>query len=337
MRKRCHKLFRLQFTLSTLFFLALLISFLITNPVIAKENDAAIRYLLLKNPYAGFTPGNCNPNWDYLISQANSDSKVVIFPPPENTTTFIKCNTATDSDSVVRVGSYRTTVWRSDSFEGNFCQETSPDAKSLITKIQSTGGFDTGPGVYAGVWVDDIHPDVTMNATLQHNLPTEMVGNTGLWKAGPKISTHPCISPAECPDIWESGWRENYIVETSSKTPEDWHRSFSYADSPAKPQYLGETYQDGGVYKHYYRLHPTHQKWGQYWAIRQTFRSSGEVHIKPIFEKWRQHGLQNHYLGWPKYNIELHRPLEGGWCAIIKMLKFDAPEDWKAPAGSPSQ
>ncbi len=81
MRQWYGKYFKLQTCFYALLSLTIFIFFLTITPLAAKADDESNIFLFLRHINWGFSPGGCNPNWEYLISQANHDSKVVNFSP----------------------------------------------------------------------------------------------------------------------------------------------------------------------------------------------------------------------------------------------------------------
>ncbi|MEM7591337.1 MAG: glycoside hydrolase family 11 protein, partial [Cyanobacteria bacterium P01_A01_bin.83] len=245
-------------------------------------------------------------DWNSLVEQSKIDS-------------FIQYN---QSGPGPRVNFNRTLTWESPKFEGDYVAVTArPDAKALTVHVDGTGGFAGYVNEYAPpTWneplrLDDVHQDVTIEGRVEHNFKSEY----NHWVSGPKVSARPCAKKSECKDIWQSGWSENYIIENSSRTPEEWHEHDNR-------KYLGETYHDGSAYKHYSFSHHT-GGWDMFWAVRQDYRSSGEVHVAPILEKWRQNGMKNGYLSWVSYNMELIG--KGPWEGTMKITDFETQDNWK--------
>ena len=259
-------------------------------------------------------------NSDLSISQEDWNSLV----KKSKTDNFIQYN---QSGPGPRVNFNRTTTWEAGSFEGDYIAITErPDAKALTVHLDSTGGFAGYVNEYVPTsWdealrVDDVHQNVTIEGRVEHNF-----SNDSRWASGPKVSARPCANKSECEDIWESGWYENYIIENSSWTPEQMHQRYTKPEFNGK--YLGETYHDGSAYKHYTVMHPGHGKWQMFWAVRQDYRESGEVHIAPILKKWRENGMKNAYLDWVNYSMELFQ--EGPWEGTMKISDFETTDNWK--------
>ena len=253
-------------------------------------------------------------NWNSLIEQSKTDS-------------FIQYNQPGPGQ---RVNFNRTLTWQSPNFEGDHVAITArPDAKAVTVHV------DGGKGSFAGYvneyvpqsWngslrLDDVHQDATIAGKVEHNF-----GNENFWVYGPKVSVRPCAKKSECENIWESGWYETYIVENSSWTPKQIHQSYTNPEGFYKGKYLGETYHDGSVYKHYKYVHPVHGKWEMFWAVRQNYRSSGEVQVAPILEKWRNNGMKNGYIQWVSYNMELLG--KGPWLGTMEIKNFETTDNWK--------
>lgn len=175
---------------------------------------------------------------------------------------------------------YDTPVFTDGSFSGtlfrDFTNTTRFDA-TLTVQVNSTSGvFDTAiRGYYTNADVDSVHPQFYVGATV---IATVNGTTTGDWWVGPKIT----VNFDGYPD-----WYENYIVENSNRSIGVWDSTFTTNGNT----YLGDTVDAGGeTYKHYLYVQFA---WKQYWAIRQTFRTSGDVAIKPILEFWRANGMPN--------------------------------------------
>ena len=245
-------------------------------------------------------------NWDSLVEKSKTDK-------------FIQYN---QQGPGPRVNFNRTLTWEANSFEGDYIAITErPDAKALTVHVDATGGFAGYVNEFVpqswdeSLRLDDVHQDVTIEGRVEHNFGDD-ISNGSRWATGPKVSA-----------IGESGWYENYIVENSSWTPEEYHEYYTEPGGYYNAEYLGETYHDGSVYKHYSYMHPAHGKWRMFWAIRQDYRESGEVHIAPILEKWRDNGMKNGYLDWVEYNMELFG--KGPWEGTMKISDFETTDNWK--------
>ena len=293
------------------------------------HSNEAVNFLAVagNNPLRGFpfeekpsgensSSGVGGVNWNSLIEKSKTDS-------------FIQYGQSGGKAATVgpRVNFNRTLVWESPNFKGDYIAVTAPGVKAITFHTKnSTGGHAAYVSEYVPAsWdeplrLDDVHQDVTIRGRVEHNFDNE-----NRWAFGPKVSAHPCAKKSECEDIWKSGWYENYIVENSSWTPEQMHERYTKPEFNGK--YLGETYHDGSAYKHYRVTHPVHGKWKLFWAVRQNYRSSGEVHIAPILEKWRENGMKNGYLSWIEYNMELFG--KGPWEGTFKISDFQTTDNWK--------
>ena len=200
------------------------------------------------------------------------------------------------------IGSNHSSVWTTDSFDGNFHRQITGDGKHFKIDLEATaGGFDTAMiEVYRPILVDDIDSQATISSTIDVKLD-----GAGEWWVGPKFSVKEDVSQG----LHEN--YENYVVENASRSPESYHSRLSYMGT-----YLGQTVHDGSTYKHYYNEHNT---WGQFWAIRQDYRDTGSVSLKPILNMWRNNGLPNHYFNTMRTNIETDGELSG----TVEMSNID--------------
>ncbi len=153
MSKRYHKPSSQQTSVSVLFFLILSISFLTVSPAMAKENDPAIRFLLLNK-------SNC------------SAKQILKSCEKEN----------------ISVGKYNSGVWLSDSFEGTHCRTVCGEFESMVVEVNSTvGGFDTAVrDNYTNTPVDDISGPKPVHTSVV----VQSVSGEGSWWIGPKISVY---------------------------------------------------------------------------------------------------------------------------------------------------
>lgn len=231
-----------------------------------------------------------NNNWSAYSESRN-------FVVPEIITNCIKEN--------IDTGLHNLPVWTSDSFEGTFCRKIIGDVDYLeITINENAGGFDTAVTINnSPTLVDDIAPGLMVSATIKVELE-----NSGNWWVGPKFSVREDVSQGL------EGNYENYVVENASRTPEEYDERLTRNDGI----YLGETNQNGSIYKHYVKPHRT---WDQYWAIRQDYRESGTVSLNPILEMWRNNNLPNEYLRTIRVNIETSGPVNG----IATMTSINIP------------
>jgi len=200
------------------------------------------------------------------------------------------------------IGSNHSSVWTTDSFDGNFHRQITGDGEHFKIDLEATtGGFDTAMiEVYRPTLVDDIDSQATISSTIDVKLD-----GSGEWWVGPKFSVKENVSQG----LHEN--YENYVVENASRSPKSYHDRLSYMGT-----YLGQTVHDGSTYKHYYNEHNT---WGQFWAIRQDYRDTGSVSLKPILNMWRNNGLPNHYFNNMRTNIETSGELSG----TVEMSNID--------------
>ena len=214
----------------------------------------------------------------------------------------------------IQAGQFTSGSWISKKFQGEHCRELSATGTTLTTQLQvEEGGFDTG------IWhsttdnrIDDLHPETTISAQTEIDLFD--VEDKSWWMVGPKVSAMICQNCSLEDNL--STWYENYIIENASQSPDQRHEKC--LNSPEKCQYIGQTAQNGSTYKHYLWKHNT---WKQFYAVRQDYRTGGEVNIAPIMKYWRNNGHPNHYLNGIKYNFESGNAVSG--TVIIKDLKID--------------
>lgn len=201
-------------------------------------------------------------------------------------------------------GTYNSPLWLSDTFEGNFCRGITGDVEKFQVDIDSKqGGFDTAVDKRnSKIRVDELDSQVRVSS----NINVDLEG-TGDWWVGPKFAIKENLSQGLNENY------ENYVVENGSRTTQEYHKRLSF-----NGDYLGQTYHDGSWYKHYYTEHST---WGQFWAIRQNYRNTGEVSLKPILNIWRKNGLPNEYIGPLRVNLETLGQVSG----TVKMSELDFP------------
>ena len=203
------------------------------------------------------------------------------------------------SDERLELGTRGSPVWTSRAFEGTFCRDIVGDGESLTLTLDAReDGFDTAiVSEYNPVRVDDLR---TTPLPVSATVAPEFSGS-GNWWIGPKFSVR------ESAGQGLEGNYENYIVENASRTPEEYHERLTSEDGGT---YLGETRQDGGVYRHYLVPHP-YQPWEQFWAVRQVYRESGAVDLALILEKWRANGLPNQLIPQWRVNVETSGEVRG--------------------------
>ena len=204
----------------------------------------------------------------------------------------------------VKLDNYNSPVWLGDTFEGSFCRGIIGDAEKFQVDIESTrGGFDTAiVRKNSALRVDSLNSQTKVFSTIDVAL-----NGSGNWWVGPKFPIKEDVSQGL------SGNYENYIVENASRTPSEYHQRLTNQGN-----YLGQTYQDGSWYNHYYTKHNT---WGQFWAIRQNYRETGSVTLKPILNIWRNNGLPNKYISPLRVNVETSGKVTG----TVEMSDLDIP------------
>ncbi|WP_395343973.1 hypothetical protein PN836_004645 [Ningiella sp. W23] len=193
-------------------------------------------------------------------------------------------------------GSYASSAWQSDQFDGTKYRDLNNN-RVIINVNHNNGGFDASfAGTFSIDKVDSVSADFAVDASFAVS-----GSGSGSWWYGPKVSVN-----------WISGnpnglagWYENYIVDKASKNPQqmhDWLMNDWDSNNPQN-EYLGTTSHDGATYKHYKFYF---SDWVQFWAVRQSYRNSGTTSIKPILNKWRNHGLPNKRVDGIKFNVETH-------------------------------
>nr|WP_136252439.1 RICIN domain-containing protein [Ningiella ruwaisensis] len=205
---------------------------------------------------------------------------------------------AASSSGLERIyaGNYASTAWQSDKFDGSKFRDLNTD-RVTISVDHENGGFDASfAGTFSIDKVDNVSNDFAVNASF-----SQTGSGSGQWWYGPKISVNWISGNPN----GNAGWYENYIVDTAKRNPQQMHDWLLNDWDPNNPQneYLGETNHDGASYKHYKFYF---NSWVQFWAVRQTYRNSGTTSIKPILNKWRNHGLPNKKVDGIKFNVETH-------------------------------
>jgi hypothetical protein len=221
----------------------------------------------------------------------------------------------TTGDETLALGPYISPVW-TDGFAGSFLRDFRPSG--LTVTVQGTaGGFDTAFATnYADTCrVDDMHPDYFVIA----NFHVSGTGD-GYWFVGPKIGV------GWSPEPGAPGWFENYIIVNSSFSPAAFHRR----NLDMGGTFLGETRQDGDVFRHY--LVPF-GGWHQFLAVRQTYDEGGVIKIKPILEFWRAHGLPNAMIDSLRLNVETGGRTDRTFAITDIALPLGFPDDPGPPPG----
>ena len=214
------------------------------------------------------------------------------------------------TDERLELGARGSPVWTSDRFEGNFCRDVVGDGERLtLTLDAEEGGFDTAVTArYNPTRVDDLRgAPLNVSATV-----TPAFSGPGNWWIGPKFSVREAVGQSL------EGNYENYIVENASRTPEEYHERLT---SRVADAYLGETRQNGGVYKHYLVPHP-YQPWEQFWAVRQDYRESGAVDLARILELWRANGLPDQLI--PQWRVNVETSGEVAGALVMDEISFPA-------------
>ena len=214
-------------------------------------------------------------------------------------------------------GGYASPLWLSQAFEGT--HERHFDGETLVLTMDQTndgsGGLDT-----ALARPEDEKPTVAQvsdDLTVCFAYDVQLQGD-GSWWAGPKISVN-----------WDhdgggdgmAGWHETYVIEVASDDPATFEAKMKeYWDVT----FLGETVQDGSVYRHFYFPFET---WDQYRAIRQDYRTEGATSIGPILRAWQAGGLPSEEtFDGVKVNIETYGKIAG-----TVRIDADIPTSYTAP------
>jgi len=127
----------------------------------------------------------------------------------------------------------------------------------------------------------------------------------GRWWAGPKISVN--WQGKESAKENGDDWYENYIVEIASTSPSELHDILT--DDYFSPERLPDTVWEGVTYRnHKIRFHD----WWQFWSVRQDFRETGTVAVKPVLEFRVLHGMpEDRKFDGVKANIETYGDMSG--------------------------
>lgn len=186
--------------------------------------------------------------------------------------------------------------WERDGSSGKLRRMLAKDGSYLAVEVnQESGGFDTAVlRSFPETHVDDIREDVRVGAKI------DVV--KGKWWVGPKCAVRKPGSRGL------TGNYENYVVENCSVPPDEYHAQRLSNIERKGGAYLGTTTQDGSTYRHY-RI--KHREWEQFWAVRQDYRTSGAVSMKPIFEIWRKNGLPNQVITNVRINLETSGNMKG--------------------------
>lgn len=212
----------------------------------------------------------------------------------------------------LNTGTHRSTVWTNRKFAGTFCREIIGDVENFKVILDAkTGGFDTSVmRQNPSIQVDDLVVGGNFRTKVSSKINIVKLKGSGNWWVGPKLGTW------SSPSVGTGTWHENYVVENASRSPQWYDKNFT-----GRGKYLGQTKQNGSRYKHYF---VKHKSWGQFWAVRQNYRSDGSVSMAPILKMWRKNGLPNDYVSTVKVNVETSGKLKG----TIKISQINIPI-WK--------
>lgn len=221
---------------------------------------------------------------------------------PQKSFSYESCNKET-----IVIDSYRSRspVWTDDRFSGNFCRKITADASHIKLDLEAnSGGFDTAiVRTNPAIRVDKLDSNTKVFSAIDINL-----NGSGKWWIGPKFGVYEDTSNRKL-----DGNYENYVIENASRSPQEYHERLTRLG-----EYLGQTNHDGSIYKHYYK---EHESWGQFWAIRQNYRETGSVSLKPILNIWRNNGLPNEYIGPMRVNVETSGKISG----TVEMFDLNIP------------
>ena len=213
-------------------------------------------------------------------------------------------------------GLYTSPMWLSHEFDGT--QSRRFEGDTLVLTMDQThpkGGLDTAIATNEDELPDvaDVSDDLVVCFAYDVDLTGE-----GSWWAGPKIS----VDWNREAEVETDGWFETYVVETADVAPDVLEaRMYDYFDA----QFIGETRQDGGVYRHF--VFPF-VDWMQFWAIRQDYRTEGGTSIGPILGMWQQHGLPaDGTFDGVKVNIETHGDMRG-----TVRIDGEVPQSYRNPS-----
>ena len=212
------------------------------------------------------------------------------------------------SDDTARIssGDYISSAWISDEFDGT--QTRDLDGNRLFWTVDnrhpSQGGWDGSVSlpedVYGNVSVAEVGAGA--RACTSYSVDIETAGTNSKWWAGPKVSVNWAAMES---DSNPGDWYENYIIETGSDTAQAWldgMRSWTEVED------LGTTVIEGATYRHFKMRFVD---WWQFWSFREDQRDAGSVPIKPILDKWVQHGLPADLeVDGVKANVETYGPMK---------------------------
>ena len=194
-------------------------------------------------------------------------------------------------------------AWVSNKFDGTHSRQIQDDTLTFTVQQSAVEG-----GLDVGLSTGELRPvpvkRVAANASICSSYDIDLSGE-GRWWAGPKISVN--WQGDESAKQNGDDWYENYVIEIASTTPEELHDLFTgdYFDAEILPDAIlaGSTYRNYKI-----RFHD----WWQFWTVRQDYRESGTVPIKPILNLWVDHGLpEGRQFDGVKANIETYGQLIG--------------------------
>ena len=197
---------------------------------------------------------------------------------------------------------FKSHAWVSDKFTGRHSRQINGDIL-MFTADQSAreGGLDIG--LSKPLSVKPVRK-VKDGTAICSSYDIELSGE-GRWWAGPKISVN--WQGEESAKQNGDDWYENYIVETASTPPDALHDILT--GDYFSPEILPDTGWAGATYRNYkIRFHD----WWQFWSVRQDYRASGTVPIKPVLDLWVQNGMPDHrQFDGVKANIETYGAVSG--------------------------
>ena len=197
----------------------------------------------------------------------------------------------------------KSSAWMSDKFSGSHSRQISDDVLTFkVEQFSQEGGLDVGLSLSASesMLVERVADGTSICSSYDIDL-----SGKGRWWAGPKIS----VNWQGDESAKENGddWYENYIIETASTSPEELHDILT--DDYFSPKILPDIVISGATYRTYkIRFHD----WWQFWSVRQDFRETGVVQIKPILYLWAEHGLPtDRQFDGVKANVETYGKISG--------------------------
>lgn len=207
-------------------------------------------------------------------------------------------------------------AWVSDRFSGTHTRQIKDNILTFsVDQSDLRGGLDVGlskPGIKPSAAAD-----VRYGSKICSTYDIDLSGE-GRWWAGPKISVN--WQGEESAKQNGDDWYENYIVDIASTSPAELHDILT--DDYFSPEILPDTVWAGATYRNYkIRFHD----WWQFWSVRQDYRETGTVPVKPILEFWAEHGMpDSRKFDGVKANIETYGQLTGsGRLAVDVTTKPD--------------